>query len=587
MTSGKTRRQAILSWAILIALLVLCGILGFLQYRWVGEVSLAERDRMQSSLQASLNRLSRDLNSEIAVACRALIPVDAPAESEITLRYQQWLKTNRHSRLFRRIAIASPREDSTTVRNLDLHSGGFETIEWPAAWRGIQQRMEFLFNRDTERSADPPPPEGDLVFEVPLFTLARPGGAPVPFGRREVPWLIFDVNAGYLREAVLPELLQHYLGDGKNLEYSVAVVGRQDPRSVIYASDPALVQTIVSGADASARLLDLQFGDLFPRPPGMREGGRRGGPGPGPGRGGPGPGRWEIFVRHRAGSLEAVVSRARWRNLAVTGGVLLLILASVGALVRFTRRAQKLAELQMDFVAGVSHELRTPLTVIYTAAYNLRGRVVQDPAQIERYGSLIQKESGRLKELVEQVLRFARAEAGHVIQAPEPVSVEKAIEDALDANKTVIQSTRCVVEKSVEAGLPLILADPVALKQALQNLVDNALKYGTEASRWIGVSAVRSAENGRELVEIRVADRGPGIPAGEQERIFDPFFRGRRAVQDQVHGSGLGLNLVKRIVEAHGGTVTVRSEPMQGAEFVMRIPAAPPEYQDEFANPAG
>jgi signal transduction histidine kinase len=76
------------------------------------------------------------------------------------------------------------------------------------------------------------------------------------------------------------------------------------------------------------------------------------------------------------------------------------------------------------------------------------------------------------------------------------------------------------------------------------------------------------------MVEIRVADRGPGIPEEEQKRIFDPFFRGQRAMQDQVHGTGLGLNLVKKIVEAHGGTIRVKSEPMKGAEFIVRIPEA-------------
>ena len=112
-----------------------------------------------------------------------------------------------------------------------------------------------------------------------------------------------------------------------------------------------------------------------------------------------------MFVRYRAGSLEAVVAQARWRNLAVTAGVLLLMMASVGALITYTRRAQRLADLQMDFVAGISHELRTPLTVIHTAAYNLRGKLAANPAQVERYGLLIQQESGRLKLLVEQVLR--------------------------------------------------------------------------------------------------------------------------------------------------------------------------------------
>jgi signal transduction histidine kinase len=77
------------------------------------------------------------------------------------------------------------------------------------------------------------------------------------------------------------------------------------------------------------------------------------------------------------------------------------------------------------------------------------------------------------------------------------------------------------------------------------------------------------------MVEIRVADRGPGIPEEEQRRIFDPFFRGSRAIQNQVHGTGLGLSLVKKIVEAHGGSIHVKSAPMRGTEFILRIPAAP------------
>jgi signal transduction histidine kinase len=79
------------------------------------------------------------------------------------------------------------------------------------------------------------------------------------------------------------------------------------------------------------------------------------------------------------------------------------------------------------------------------------------------------------------------------------------------------------------------------------------------------------------MVEIRVADHGPGIPEDEQKHIFDPFFRGQRAFEDQVHGTGLGLNLVKKIVEAHGGTIRVKSEPMKGAEFIVRIPEAAAE----------
>jgi signal transduction histidine kinase len=264
--------------------------------------------------------------------------------------------------------------------------------------------------------------------------------------------------------------------------------------------------------------------------------------------------------------------------------VLLLMLASLAALANFTRRSQKLAELQMEFVAGVSHELWTPLTVISTAGYNLRGKVSRDPAQVERYGALIQQESGRLKDLVEQVLRFAGVNAGRIVGEFKPLSAEAVIADAIESSRFAIEAAQCEVETTIEPGLPLILGDPISLKHALGNLIANAAKYGTSESKWIGVFASGiTARKGAQL-EIRVADRGPGIPADEQRRVFDPFFRGKRALQDQIHGTGLGLSLVKRIVEAHGGIIGVRSDPAKGTEFVVRLPIAPREYQDEFAH---
>jgi signal transduction histidine kinase len=282
-----------------------------------------------------------------------------------------------------------------------------------------------------------------------------------------------------------------------------------------------------------------------------------------------------MYARHRAGSLEAVVAQLRWRNLAVTAGVLLLMMASVGALITYTRRAQKLADLQMDFVAGISHELRTPLTVIHTAAYNLRGKIAANPAQVERYGVLIQQESGRLKLLVEQVLRFSGATSGRVIQNPEPLSVPNILEETLESVKAVFQEAGCVLETHIDSVLPRVMGDSMALKQALQNLLHNAAKYGAGESHWVGVTAAKAGSESKPMVEIRVADRGPGIPADEQGQIFDPFFRGRRALQDQIHGTGLGLNLAKKIIEAHGGSIQVKSAAMKGAEFVVRLPAAP------------
>ena len=585
MSPETNRPRTILSWLFLGGLFILCGVLGVFQYRLIGEVSDAARERLRFTLQAGLFRFSSDFSSELSTAARAIAPVNAQnprnAAELLPARYEQWRRTSRHSPIFRRVALAVPRGNGLAFENLDLATGKLEAADWPEDWTPLKQRIErMIWPEDRAAPAPGAPPERDvLVFEVPILGSpespgppGRPGNPRPPFGRREIGRVIFEPDIPYLRDTLLPELVQRELPD-----YQVAVVSKTGPSGPIYESEPGDAARISGSADASIDLFDMSYDSRPPGGPPRGRGPGGGGFGPGaPGRGfRPGPGRWRMFVRNRAGSLEAVVTRARRLNLALTTGVLLLLLASVVALIRFTQRAQKLAELQMGFVAGVSHELRTPLTVIHTAGYNLQGKMAQNPAQVERYGALIQKESGRLKDLVEQVLRFAGAEAGRLIHEPEPLSVESVIDQTMESSKAVIDDAQCVIEKTIEPGLPPIAGDPMALKHALQNLLSNAAKYGTrKGSNWIGIFASRATEHGRNMVEIRVADRGPGIPAAEQARIFDPFFRGQSAVQAQVHGTGLGLNLVKKIVEAHGGTIQVKSEPMKGAEFIVRIPEA-------------
>src|SRR5262249_23223734 len=160
---------------------------------------------------------------------------------------------------------------------------------------------------------------------------------------------------------------------------------------------------------------------------------------------------------------------------------------------------------------GVSHELRTPLSVIRTAAHNLGGGLISSGAQVQRYGSLIERESERLTGIVEQVLMFSNAKAGRVISAREAVGIDLLIEEAIDATGKIVAESRCTVEKHIEPDLPPVFADPTALKHALQNLLSNAAKYGSEGG-WIGITAASSDE---DMVEIRVADHGPGIPPEE------------------------------------------------------------------------
>jgi len=136
-----------------------------------------------------------------------------------------------------------------------------------------------------------------------------------------------------------------------------------------------------------------------------------------------------------------------------------------------------------------------------------------------------------------------------------------------------LQLTECgfEIERKIAAHLPMIKADAAALSRAIQNLLSNAMKYGGD-SRWIGLSAEPVKTSAGEEVQIRVSDRGLGIAPSEQERVFEPFYRGKEVVAAQIRGNGLGLSLVKHVIAAHGGRVSVESKVGQGSVFILYLP---------------
>jgi signal transduction histidine kinase len=535
-------RETHVAWASVTLLGLLCCGLAVLQYRWIGEVTGAERIRLHTDLQARLDDLSRAFNRDLASACLDLIPSGGEIEAHgreaaYSMQYARW--RNAHERVLARVAIAVPEDEDLHLLELDLNTARFSSVSWPESWAAMHQRLIERLERRPLQANDW---QNSALFEFPRF--ARGG---------EQEWLVVELNTEYLRGSMIPELVRRHVGPDYDWQ-----LGESGDRGA-------------QPADGVVGLLSLPAG-------------RVGGPPAGPSR-------WQLLVRYRAGSLETIVARTRRRNLAISAAILLLMLGCGSVVVSFSRQAQQLADLQMNFVAGVSHELRTPLTVIRTAAYNLRGRLAARPDQVERYGALIQNESEKLTELVEQVLRFAGAKAGHVIRGRDAAPVKDIIDEALRGCGAAVRAARegeqLVIERHIAAGLPPVFADTLALRHALQNLIENAFKYGTEGSNWVGVFAEAVGDEKTRAVEIRIADHGPGIPADEQAHIFDAFFRGRRALQDQMHGTGLGLNLVKMIIEAHEGTIRVKSAPGEGTEFIVRIPAAAPEPDYEFSHSTG
>lgn len=370
-------------------------------------------------------------------------------------------------------------------------------------------------------------------------------------------WVVAELNPDWVRATLSGLATTPGLAD-----FEIQVITKDPTPALIFTTGP---EQILDTLDASVSILDIQ-GDGPGRGRGPRGPDFLPGPPPNPFRGPPDPpGLWRIQAIHRNGSLEALVETTQRRNLAVSGALLLLILAIAIVLVRLTRQAQLLADAHIGFVAGVSHELRTPLTVIRTAGFNLAGgKLHSRPEQIERYGRLIAAESEKLEGLVDQVLRFAGGLSGQVIDERRSVDLSPLLREAAAA-------AAGTVHLQIEPRLPPALADERALRHAVRNLLDNAVRYGRQD---VALAARQTTHKGRKFIEIEVSDKGPGIPSSEIGRIFEPFFRGARPRLDQIHGTGLGLNIVKTIVEAHGGGARVTSAPGQGTHFFIQIPCA-------------
>jgi signal transduction histidine kinase len=231
----------------------------------------------------------------------------------------------------------------------------------------------------------------------------------------------------------------------------------------------------------------------------------------------------------------------------------------------------------MEFVAGITHELRTPVAVIQSAAENLSHGVVSGD-RVKRYGQLVETEARRLGDMVERVLQYAGIESGLGFTSRLPLSPGEIIESAVESSTSILDGVEVMFHREIASDLPPIMGDAAALRSAVQNLIANAVKYGG-TDRWVGIKAEQVVDARQSEVRITISDHGPGIPASELPHIFDPFYRGADAVARQVHGNGLGLSLVRRIIVAHGGRVTVTTRAGAGSAFAITLPAADPDTQ--------
>jgi signal transduction histidine kinase len=266
--------------------------------------------------------------------------------------------------------------------------------------------------------------------------------------------------------------------------------------------------------------------------------------------------------------------------------VLGLLSASLLLVLAAARRQQRLSRQQMEFVAAVSHELRTPLAVICSAGENLADGVIADGVQVRRYGSLIQTEGRRLGDMVERVMEFAGISSGTAVRARADVDISKVVAEAIEALGPDAADRGVTLRVHATGVGPVVTGDADALRSAVQNIVGNAVKYSPRGAT-VDVSTQMTGR-APPRAEVRVVDRGLGIDAGDLPHIFKPFYRGRRAVDAQVRGTGVGLSVVRHVVDAHDGTIAVESRAGEGTTIVVELPvrtAAVKPPSDGFSEP--
>jgi signal transduction histidine kinase len=621
-------RKPSLMVVLIVILAALVPLLGVLQYRWLGQVSEAERERMRAGLETAVRNFADDFDRELTAA-----HVDLQVESYNSLphhassgqtpdnwletsihdyprRYERWRAQAKHPQLVKEVYLIRPGRE---LLLLDPGAQALEPAEWPPELAAYRERFDHELPADrgalSLRGID------TLIDEVPTLLIPIPdvrfpaGGTGLTVIGPQISFpgfVLVVLDGGFIKEQLLPELASRYFSVGEP-DYKVEVIGRGDPSNIIYRSDTASPAQDPGNADATASLFRVRFqapiedeksgngsdaGNAGTR---VLAGGARMAvqvfshqlvrpDQSDPGKNldaritlmGTDSGKWQVLATHRAGSLDAAVALVRRRNLAVSFGILLLLSISVGMIVISTRRANRFAAQQIEFVAGVSHELRTPLAVICSAAENLADGVIEESSQVRSYGELIEAEGRRLTDMVEQTLEYAGVQSGKRGYTLQPIAVDQLIDDAVVLSQSLLDENSVRVEREVEPLLPAVEADRAAISRALQNLISNAVKYRGD-ERWVRIEARRDLTGGSPTVLISVVDRGRGIDATEIGRIFEPFYRGRDVVAAQIHGSGLGLNLVRHIAEAHGGTVLAESEQGRGSRFTLRLPVAKTE----------
>jgi signal transduction histidine kinase len=396
------------------------------------------------------------------------------------------------------------------------------------------QRLErkdgtpYSFQGDVEH-------RGDKVAYQNYALMTLPGW---PEDRVALGFVIFDSE--YLRERFFPEILNNLLAEDLG-----------DPHGGRNGSNPAVMMIHVkkeneplaasAGWDGGKPEVDRNLEGAFP---GLT-----------------------LAIKFRGTTVEALGQKFLKTSALIIGGLSVLLAGGIWLTYRNVAKEMALAKLKSDFVANVSHELRTPLSLIRLYAETLEMGRLTSPEKYQEYFRIIRKESERLSALINNILDFSRIEAGRKEYSFRETNLAELVRSTLESYRFQIEQNGFTLGGNIADDLPPVSVDREAIARSLLNLINNALKYSGK-EKYLAVNLYRTDGTAK----LEVIDRGIGIPRGEQPKIFEKFYRVGDPLVHNTKGSGLGLALVRHIVQAHGGQISVESSPGEGSKFVITLP---------------
>lgn len=283
---------------------------------------------------------------------------------------------------------------------------------------------------------------------------------------------------------------------------------------------------------------------------------------------------WRLYVSINEGSVMAS-SPSLWTNLIILAVAFFLLVGAMLFMFYTAQRERALAERQSDFLANVTHELKTPLSVMQAAGENLADGRVDNRDRLKSYGSHIYSEAVRLRKMIDRLLDVAKADAGESFIHPKPLAINQRVQDFVNEHRNYIREKGFTLNTSIPERMPKVMLDEHSLDTVLSNLVNNAIKY-SNGEKYLGIYL---DQKGKDVI-LQVEDHGIGMNKNAINHIFEKFYRAEDTLTAETKGYGLGLSIVKNLVELNGGSVSVNSQAGQGSTFTVTFPV-----MDEISTP--